>query len=122
MIYTLLAVGFGGFLGAIVRILTTSICNKLLPHNFAYGTLMVNIIGSFLMGMFFSYINSKELNILLKSFLSTGFLGAFTTFSAFSYENLLFLQSENYFHFIVNIISHLSLCLLAVWLGYLIFK
>ncbi|AJC84597.1 fluoride efflux transporter CrcB [Campylobacter peloridis] len=119
---TILAIGFGGFLGAITRVLTSNFFNKIIPHDFPYGTLIVNIIGSFLMGLFFSYANSKGVNLLSKSIISTGFLSAFTTFSTFSYENLLFLQSGDYFHFFINVISNIALCLLAVWLGFLIFK
>ncbi|QOR01870.1 fluoride efflux transporter CrcB [Campylobacter sp. 2014D-0216] len=122
MITTILAVGLGGFLGAIARMLTSNFFNKIIPHNFPYGTLMVNIIGSFLIGLFFSYANSKGINIHTKSFLSTGFMGAFTTFSTFSYENLLFLQSGDYLHFVLNVVLNIGLCLLAVWLGFLIFK
>ncbi|AJD03270.1 fluoride efflux transporter CrcB [Campylobacter lari] len=122
MISTILAVGFGGFLGAISRMLASSFFNKIIPHDFPYGTLLVNIIGSFLMGLFFSYANSKGVHIFTKSLISTGFLSAFTTFSTFSYENLLFLQSGDYFHFFLNIILNVILCLLAVWIGFLIFK
>ncbi|ENQ6619188.1 fluoride efflux transporter CrcB [Campylobacter lari] len=122
MISTILAVGFGGFLGAISRMLTSSFFNKIIPYDFPYGTLLVNIIGSFLMGLFFSYANFKGVHIFTKSLISTGFLSAFTTFSTFSYENLLFLQSGDYFHFFLNIILNVILCLLAVWIGFLIFK
>ncbi|AJC86300.1 fluoride efflux transporter CrcB [Campylobacter sp. RM16704] len=122
MINTILAVGFGGFLGAVARMLTSNFISKNIPHNFPYGTLMVNIVGSFLIGVLFSYANSKGMHTITKSFISTGFLGAFTTFSTFSYENLLFLQGGNYFHFLLNVISNITFCLLAVWLGYLIFK
>ncbi|CAM4164172.1 fluoride efflux transporter CrcB [Campylobacter armoricus] len=122
MIGTILAVGFGGFLGAIARMITSSFFSKIIPHNYPYGTLFVNIIGSFLIGLFFSYANSKGVHILTKSLVSTGFLGAFTTFSTFSYENLLFLQSGNYFQFLLNIFLNVALCLLAVWLGFLILK
>lgn len=122
MIYNLFIIGIGGFLGTICRVLIIFMINKFFPHNLNYATLIVNIIGSFLIGILFSYAEVKNLNILTKIFFSLGFLGAFTTFSAFSYENLLFLQSGNYFHFILNIFLNLSLCTIAVWLGYLIFK
>ncbi|MCW1360399.1 fluoride efflux transporter CrcB [Campylobacter sp. US33a] len=122
MLNTILVVGFGGFLGAILRMFAINLVNKFLPHSISFGTLFVNVFGSFIIGLLFSYAQNKGLSPLLKSFISTGILGAFTTFSTFSYENLLFLQSGNYLNFTLNILSNVTLCLLAVWLGFLIFK
>lgn len=122
MLNTLLVVGFGGFIGAILRMLSINLVNKFFPYSISLGTLFVNVLGSFMMGLLFSYAHHKGLSPALKSFISTGFLGAFTTFSTFSYENLLLLQSGNYFNFSLNILLNIILCLIAVWLGFIIFK
>ncbi|HED0492145.1 TPA: fluoride efflux transporter CrcB [Campylobacter jejuni] len=122
MLNTLLVVGFGGFIGAILRMLSINLVNKFFPYSISFGTLFVNVLGSFIIGLLFSYAQNKGLSPLLKSFISTGFLGAFTTFSTFSYENLLLLQSGNYFNFALNIILNVFLCLFAAWLGFVIFK
>ncbi|EIM1087800.1 fluoride efflux transporter CrcB [Campylobacter coli] len=121
MLNTLLIVGFGGFIGAILRMLSINLVNKFFPY-FSFGTLFVNVLGSFIIGLLFSYAQNKGLSPVIKSFISTGFLGAFTTFSTFSYENLLLLQSGNYFNFSLNILLNIILCLIAVWLGFIIFK
>lgn len=122
MLNTILIVGFGGFIGAILRMFAINLVNKFLPHSISFGTLFVNVFGSFIIGLLFSYAQNKGLSPLLKSFISTGFLGAFTTFSTFSYENLMLLQSGNYLNFALNILLNITLCLLAVWLGFIIFK
>ncbi|EAH4947157.1 fluoride efflux transporter CrcB [Campylobacter coli] len=122
MLNTLLVVGFGGFIGAILRMLSINLVNKFFPYSISLGTLFVNVLGSFIIGLLFSYAHHKGLSPALKSFISTGFLGAFTTFSTFSYENLLLLQSGNYFNFSLNILLNIILCLIAVWLGFIIFK
>ncbi|EAJ9800798.1 fluoride efflux transporter CrcB, partial [Campylobacter coli] len=118
MLNTILVVGLGGFIGAVLRMLSINLINKILPHSISFGTLFVNVLGSFMMGLLFSYTHHKGLSPALKSFISTGFLGAFTTFSTFSYENLLLLQSGNYFNFSLNILLNIILCLIAVWLGF----
>ncbi|EMU6357991.1 TPA: fluoride efflux transporter CrcB, partial [Campylobacter jejuni] len=121
MLNTLLVVGFGGFIGAILRMFSINLVNKFFPYSISLGTLFVNVLGSFIIGLLFSYAQNKGLSPLLKSFISTGFLGAFTTFSTFSYQNLLLLQSGNYLHFALNIILNVFLCLFAAWLGFIIF-
>ncbi|EMZ0930205.1 CrcB family protein, partial [Campylobacter jejuni] len=109
MLNTLLVVGFWGFIGAILRMLSINLVNKFFPYSISFGTLFVNVLGSFIIGLLFSYAQNKGLSPLLKSFISTGFLGAFTTFSTFSYQNLLLLQSGNYLHFALNIILNVFL-------------
>lgn len=122
MLNTIIVVGIGGFIGAVLRMFAMNIVNKILPHSISFGTLFVNVLGSFIIGLLFSYAQNKGLSPLLKSFISTGFLGAFTTFSTFSYENLLLLQGGNYINFALNILLNVALCLFATWLGFLIFK
>ncbi|TKX31360.1 fluoride efflux transporter CrcB [Campylobacter aviculae] len=122
MINMILIVGIGGFLGSVFRMFCINVISKFFPYSISFGTLFVNILGSFAIGLCFSYAQNKGLSPLLKNFISTGFLGAFTTFSTFSYENLMLLQNGDYFNFFLNIILNVALCLLAVWLGMIIFK
>ncbi|MBZ7953696.1 MULTISPECIES: fluoride efflux transporter CrcB [Campylobacter] len=122
MLNMILIVGIGGFLGSVFRMLSINFINKIFPHAISFGTLFVNVLGSFAIGLCFSYAQNKGLSPLLKNFINTGFLGAFTTFSTFSYENLMLLQNGNYFHLFLNIVFNVILCLLAVWLGFIIFK
>lgn len=122
MLNTILAVGLGGFIGAVLRMFAINFINKFLPHSISFGTLFVNVLGSFFIGCLFSYAQNKGLSPLVKNFISTGFLGAFTTFSAFSYENLLLLQSANYINFVLNVFLNVAICLLATYLGFITFK
>lgn len=122
MLNTLLVVGLGGFLGAIFRMLSYELIYKILPHFTLFATLFVNVLGSFLMGVLFFYLQNKGDSVLIKNFIGIGFLGAFTTFSTFTYENLMLLQNQNYVYFILNVLLNVGLCLFALWVSFLIFK
>ncbi len=90
----ILAVGAGGFFGAITRVYIVNFFNKTLAFNFPFGVLFVNIVGSFLIGMFFAIFSYYTVNDSLKSFINTGFLGALTTYSAFAIESFLLLETS----------------------------
>ncbi|MFC7392727.1 fluoride efflux transporter CrcB [Scopulibacillus cellulosilyticus] len=77
-------VGVGGFFGAISRYWVSSKFNKKGKSSFPYGTLLVNLIGSFLLGL----ISASRLASSWQLLLGTGFMGAFTTFSTFKLENI----------------------------------
>ena len=93
MFKLLLLVGAGGCLGSICRYLVQQGFARLLAGSFPTGTLLVNVAGSFLIGIVYAW---SEKNGLLSAegrlFLATGFCGGFTTFSTFSYEMLLLLR------------------------------
>lgn len=93
----LLIIGAGGFLGTIARYLMQQAVTRLLPIAFPYGTLAVNIVGCFLIGIFYAWGDRTEgISPEMRFFLTTGFCGGFTTFSAFSYESYQLMQQQQY--------------------------
>lgn len=119
-----LAIGLGGFIGAISRSVLTGFFNHNIPyHGIAVGTLGVNILGSFLMGILFAFFHNTEFfSPHMKSFLSTGILGALTTYSTFAWESFYMLQHARYGHFALNVSANLIGTIFAVALGYMLFQ
>ncbi len=94
---TILAIGSGGFIGAVLRAYLNGVISQQVPHELPFGTLGVNLIGSFIMGILVAYFMYTTLFPLhVKSFLSTGILGALTTYSTFAIESVLLLQGGHY--------------------------
>jgi CrcB protein len=101
---TILAIGSGGFLGAILRAYLNGIISHRVPHDLPYGTLGVNLLGSFLMGLLMAYfMYTSFFSLHIKSFLTTGLLGALTTYSTFAMESLFLLQGGHLFLATANI-------------------
>lgn len=89
----ILSIAAGGALGAVARHFLSHRIALLAGHNFPYGTLGVNILGSFLMGMMITLFARKfNLSQEIQAFLTVGLLGGFTTFSAFSMETVLLIE------------------------------
>ncbi len=115
-----LAIGFGGFLGAVLRAYTVHFTNKYIPLELPLGILLVNIIGSFLIGLAFAYINHYSMQETTKLFLTTGFLGALTTYSTFAIESY-FLLHTSIFLALLNMVLNLFGTILAAASGYKLF-
>jgi len=116
-------IGLGGFIGAILRYGISGWAYQLLGARLPYGTLMVNILGSFMLGFFMALINTRILvPDATRNFIAIGLLGALTTFSTFSYETVALLQSNLLLKAGLNIIFNVLFTLIAVWLGMVLAK
>ncbi|MCK9491670.1 MAG: fluoride efflux transporter CrcB [Sulfurimonas sp.] len=101
---TILAIGSGGFIGAILRVYLNGLISSNVPHELPFGTLGVNLVGSFIMGILIAYFMYTTLfSMHAKSFLSTGVLGALTTYSAFAIESFFLLEGGYIILALVNI-------------------
>ncbi len=110
-----LIVGIGGFIGAIMRF---SVHTALPEDRFPWGTLAVNIAGSFVLGlMFFYYATNGDISGEWRAFLGIGVLGAFTTMSTFSVETMALFQDNQVPSAMTNILLNVGGCLMAVWLA-----
>lgn len=111
-------VGLGGFLGATGRHLVDRAVQSATELNFPLGTLTVNVLGSFALGVAATVlVKSGPDSTKLQLFLLTGLLGAFTTFSTFSHESLELLRSGRNLAFLGNVGGSLLLCLAGAFLG-----
>ncbi len=116
MLKNLLLVGLGGSIGSMARYAASFLVRSKL---FPYATLSVNIIGSFIIGLVFALsIKEAGLSNNWKLFLATGICGGFTTFSAFSLENMGLLQSGKIGMALTYIILSIVLGVTATFLGY----
>jgi CrcB protein len=117
----LLAIAGGGALGALARYGTVLLMAAWLGINFPYGTLAVNVIGSFIIGLLYVMFSEHGwLSLPMRALLQIGFLGAYTTFSSFSLETLVLLERGAMGGALLNILANLLLCLLATGLGMLV--
>lgn len=116
-------VGIGGFLGSICRYWSASLFTRVFPSPFPYGTLIVNITGCLLIGIFYGLSEHyRWFNPSLRILLTTGFCGGFTTFSSFAYENVSLLQTSHYLAFALYCVASVLLGLLAVLAGLALVK
>ncbi len=119
--FLLLAVGTGGFLGAIFRFLISTWVQKLSPALFPIGTLSVNVLGSFIIGFMALYFESIVAPHQ-KAIVITGMLGALTTFSTFSLETVIMLQEGLWGRVTMNVTLNVVLCIVATMAGMILFK
>ncbi len=117
MIKTVL-VFIGGGIGSVFRYLMAGWVYSLLGSSFPYGTLFVNITGSFIIGFFLTLAEDKFLIAPdIRAFVAIGIVGGFTTFSTFSYETFKLLRSGSFFIGALNMMVSITLALIVVWVG-----
>ena len=118
MLINFLAVGSGGFIGALLRHLFVSFVNKNTKTYIHLGTILVNIIGSFFMGFIIKFSNvSHKINEKLLLFLTVGIGASFTTFSTFTLNEITYLENQNYLYFFLYISITIGLSLFLLFLG-----
>lgn len=118
-----LYIALGGALGAVSRYALGNIVSQQLGASFPYGTLGVNILGSFVIGVLWVWLAQQQWgNPAYKQFLIVGFLGAFTTFSSFSLDSILLLQQERLLAFAGYVSISVIGCLIATIAGILATK
>ena len=117
----LLFIAMGGAIGAVLRFVTSNAVHAVLGRGFLYGTLTVNVVGSFLMGvLYIILIERSGLPEQWRAVLIIGLLGAFTTFSTFSIETFLLIENRELAKALLNVFLSVSLCLSGTWAGVII--
>ncbi len=115
-----LAIAFGGSLGAVCRYWVSTSTYNLVGANFPFGTLMVNVSGSFVMGFLAIVLADKaHISSELRFALLVGFLGSYTTFSTFAIDALEGFNNGAFMKMAVYIVLSVFGSLMGVWMGYL---
>lgn len=123
MLRTLLLIGMGGFLGSVSRFLVGQGLHRIFDTVFPIGTMTVNIVGSFIIGVVYSLAERDNLiNPEMRMFLAVGFCGGFTTFSSFAFDQLNLLKDNGFLYLSLYMAGSVFLGLLAVYFGTIIHK
>lgn len=120
--WSYLWVAIGGALGSIARFACSGFVAERIGEVFPWGTLVVNVLGSFVIG-FFGNLTGPDSRYLIgtgaRQFVMIGICGGFTTFSSFSLQTLTLAQDGEWARASGNIAGSVALCLVSVWLGYI---
>jgi CrcB protein len=115
-------IAVGSALGGVLRYWCSGVAARLIGETFPWGTLIVNVAGSFVIGLFFT-LTGPDGRLLVSStarqFVMVGLLGGYTTFSSFSLQTLTLLQDGELLYAGANIVASVALCMVAVWLGHI---
>jgi CrcB protein len=114
----ILAIAGGGAIGAVARFLVSTGVYRLMGRDFPWGTLAVNLFGSFAMGLLFVLLLERSLIAPeVRAAILVGFLGSFTTFSTFSLETLTLVEQGEALRALLNVAASVLLCVAACWAG-----
>lgn len=111
-------VAVGGAIGSVARYLTSNWMAERFGPEFPFGTLLVNVVGCFIIGLFLTMTTERlSISPFWRLFIAVGFLGGLTTFSSFSYESLRLLQNADVLRAFYNVGLNLGVGFFATWLG-----
>jgi CrcB protein len=123
MTRSLILIGAGSSIGGILRYLTQQFVQKHYPSSIPFGTLSVNIIGCFIIGIIYALADRGNiLSPTMRLLLATGFCGGYTTFSSFAYENISLMQEGEFFYVALYVLMSVIIGFAAVYLGILFIK
>jgi CrcB protein len=118
-----LLIGFGGAIGTWARYLLSGLVLQVAGTTLPYGTLVVNIIGSFFMSIvMYLGLSSDLISPTWRIVLATGIMGGFTTYSSFSYETVQYFQNGEFLKGFANLVLMVCSCLIAAWIGLAVAK
>ncbi|MEW6006364.1 MAG: fluoride efflux transporter CrcB [Stygiobacter sp.] len=121
--YNYIIVFIGAGIGGILRYWLSNSVYKFLPPDFPYGTLVVNVLGSFIIGIVMFYFNENKLiSPTTRVFLTVGFCGGLTTFSTFSFETINLLKEREFYFAGLNILANVLITLFVLFVVYKISK
>jgi len=118
----ILAIGAGSFIGGVFRYLLSILIQSKTPTHFPFGTLTVNIIGCFFIGIVIGFFDKGQISNEWKLFLATGVIGGFTTFSAFSIETFALFREGQAGYALLYVLASVLLVLLATYIAYFLIK
>lgn len=108
----------GGALGTLSRYYVSGLSHKFLAGFMPWGTLVVNVLGAFFIGLFWGLFEMKNVSPNTRMFVAVGFLGGFTTFSTFALETLNLLQENEFKMAALNVFANNTLAIIFVFAGY----
>lgn len=118
MLINILLVALGGSMGAVSRYLVSLWAAERIGTDFPYGTLLVNIVGCFIIGFFMTMTTEKYIvNPYWRMLVTVGFVGGLTTFSSFSYETFRLMADAGWQGAMLNMLGNCMLGFFATWLG-----
>ena len=118
-----LSVAIGGAAGALARYGTVVVYQRYAPTTFPLAILTVNVIGSLLFGLIWAYAEDREwISENMRLLVLTGFLGSFTTFSTFAFDEAMFIRSSSWAIFVANLLISNAAALTAVFVGFRVGK